>query len=295
MKASFIFAGRNDNHGFVLGRGTDAPTAVGRFEDKATAVWLWNREVLDAAGLDWEVIFVEWGMVDGWMADRFVNAVGPRARGFLVPDRIVARFQYPPMKFHEYVAKNIGLRRASGSYCVATNSDILIPPDHVQGLMTLNVEDHVLYRTPRRDWGFKDRDIAQIKLPSPQDFLEYINWLAFIGGAACWGNASGDYAGATPAGWHKLGGYIEAPDRMRHLDAELCDHAINDCGMRIEGLPPIWHRDHPDSSQYWATLPELSGGPLSPGTRQKHNNENWGLARYSVEQVAERVWLMGDL
>lgn len=305
---SFVFAGRNDHHGFVYDRGGPQPRFAGDFADKVKRVLTWNLEVISRAesGVAFpraEYVFVEWGRYTEpgapeprpWLGPELVKLFAPRVRAYLVTDEVVAKLQAAPVVFHEYIAKNIGIARSGQSrLVVATNSDVLYSTPITEALLRWPVADNVLYRAPRWDFvpkagaGYSTLDPAW---PPPEGdaFFAAIDWSNRVGGPAAWGNAAGDFAAATPAGWGRLGGYIEAPNRMRHLDSELIEQCGR-CGINIVEMPPVWHRDHPDSSQYWDWLPELGGDALTNERQRFNEKRGWGGKALVEQQVEGGVW-----
>jgi hypothetical protein len=68
----------------------------------------------------------------------------------------------------EYVAKNIGIRRAKGEYILATNPDIIFNPQTIRFLARKKLRKDTFYRTDRCD--FRD-----VKIPSNGTFSGYLS------------------------------------------------------------------------------------------------------------------------
>lgn len=67
------------------------------------------------------------------------------------------RVQLP---FLEYVAKNIGLQRASGDFILCINPDILIAPEIFELLARKNLQPHSYYRADRADYYYDGEPIS---------------------------------------------------------------------------------------------------------------------------------------
>ena len=290
----FVIAGRNDNHGFVVDKANDVSSGKGTFRDKILAVMKWNVNIFAKVGLQHRFVFVEWGQYQGrdWLSPELASTV-PTCHCVEVPQDIVNTKQNPPIVFQDSTAKNVGIARSGPSttgpneLVIATNSDIFVPAACAIHLRDLAAANQVIYRASRWDWHFHSRDVFNTDFASDEEeFLKHIHWSNRLGGPGSWGNAAGDFTGASHDTWRGLQGYVESPNNATHLDSEFTDNAGR-CGCSFHGCPEVWHRDHSDSSQHWATLPSLGGGVITGG-RDTYNTP-WGLTNFKDEPVAERV------
>jgi len=285
----FVIAGRNDNHGFVTNRETGEWNGQGTFKDKIIAVMKWNHALFMAVGLAHRFVFVEWGQFVGptgprdWLSPELAAAVDT-CHCIEVPDAIVVHKQKPPVSFTEFAAKNVGLVRCKpfrvntpyrqadpNELLVATNSDVFFPPDCVTWLRDLVVAHEQIYRCQRKDFS------------SPDMTPNVTRWLRMSGPT----EAAGDFTAATWNTWNNLRGYVECPYSCRHLDSEFCVTGGQRTGRDFIFGPPVWHRDHPDSTGYSPTLASLGGGAAT-GDRNKYN-QHWGLSDHNEEPVMARV------
>ena len=141
---SFVVAARNDNYGgnFLL--------RIQLFID--TLLYLLKKYNLSA-----EIIIVEWNPP--------LNK--KRLREVLVLPKFLKfgdiRFIEVPNKFHkkfpnsnkmpifEYIAKNVGIRRAKGEYVIATNADIIFSEELIKYLAKKELSPNCFYRVNRYD------------------------------------------------------------------------------------------------------------------------------------------------
>ncbi len=226
-----VFSGRNDTHGGES------------FAEKIYRVLTWNTRVFVQHGLPHTFWFIEWGREPGqpWLSPKLAARFAA-CRCIMVPDEIVAAAQEAPVLFQEFTAKNIGIARAQTGLVIATNSDILFSAALVETLKNMVPQDGQIYRAPRHDFS------AQGVWPADE---REATWTAKHDLGEKFTNASGDFTAATPATWALLGGYCESPRHVRHLDSELVTKAAY-AGMPINILPPVYHRDHPESTKFHA-------------------------------------------
>src|SRR5262245_4117321 len=141
---SIVLTGRNDNFG-------------GDFNQRLFSALSYNHRLLVEAGVEYELVFVEWRPVPGRMllADLIrqqLPELAPRLVAYEVDERYHNAFsQNPRLQFHEFIAKNIGIRHALGSYLLVTNTDIYLSRDVVNMIAKQTLRPMVLYRAMRVD------------------------------------------------------------------------------------------------------------------------------------------------
>jgi hypothetical protein len=141
---SFVVAARNDDYG-------------GNFLYRMqvfvnTLVALWNKYNLDA-----ELVVVEWNPPED--RPRLGQAiVWPKLRmpGIVqiveVPERVHNRLPNSDrMPIFEYIAKNVGIRRATGHYVLVTNPDIVFTDRIMQHFAAGTFREDSFYRVDRYD------------------------------------------------------------------------------------------------------------------------------------------------
>lgn len=141
---SIVATTRNDDHG------GDALARTQIFLDALAAQ-------CERHGLDAELVLVEWnppadrpGLRDAlrWPApgDHF------EARIVEVPQAIHNRLEHSEqLPLFQMIAKNVGIRRARGSFVLATNIDLIFSDELMEFLAQRRLEDQLLYRTDRYD------------------------------------------------------------------------------------------------------------------------------------------------
>ncbi len=113
-------AGRNDGYG-------------GDFTTRYARALRFNHERLAEVGIAHEIVLVEWNPVpdEPRLAELLAQTLPETARNvtryYVVDHRYHdALTQNPRLGFLDYVAKNVGIRRATGSFVLATNPDVLV-------------------------------------------------------------------------------------------------------------------------------------------------------------------------
>jgi len=143
---SFVVAARNDNHG-------------GNFLHRVqifvnVLLSLWAKYDLNA-----ELVIIEWNPPEE--RPRLKDSVTwPKSlkpgevRIIEVPKEIHHRLpNHDRMPMFEYIAKNVGIRRARGQYVLATNPDILFNEETIKFFASKNLLENSFYRADRYDVG----------------------------------------------------------------------------------------------------------------------------------------------
>ena len=112
---SIVVTGRNDEYG-------------GRFASRFFRVLTWNLELLEARNLAVEVRLVEWDPVAGRprLAEQLLTSVPSRFRDRVTSYVVDGRYQdalslNPQLNYLEYIAKNVGIRRAQARLVLVTS------------------------------------------------------------------------------------------------------------------------------------------------------------------------------
>ncbi len=105
---SIVVTGRNDNFG-------------GDFNERFFRALRFNHEQLCRRGVDYELVFIEWRPIDRMphlaelLLAEFPELTRGRLRAYVVDPRYHdALSQNSTVQFHEFIAKNVGIRRARG-------------------------------------------------------------------------------------------------------------------------------------------------------------------------------------
>jgi len=298
---SFVVVARNDNYG-------------GNFLHRMqismnSLLTLCERESLNA-----EFIIVEWNPPD---APRLAEALS-------LPKTLGVRFIEIPNEIHrglpnsekipifEYIAKNVGIRRAKGEYVLATNPDIIFSAESVRYLALEVLSPECFYRIDRYDvedvvpldksiekqLEFCEEHWVKVctlrgDMKRSYRFLDYKSlretaaWLRDVvlnnSIAGVHTNASGDFLLMHKKYWHDLYGYPELPTHA-HIDSYMCFMAKS-LGLRqiiLRGKRRIYHQGHERSTK---ARPRTDLEILLTRAKQMIklkqplilNNEEWGL------------------
>src|SRR5262245_62622156 len=194
---TIVVTGRNDDFG-------------GDFNGRFFRALRFNHERLAAAGVSHEVIFVEWRPIQGraYLTSLLVDAfadLGPSELRCFVADPLYheALSLNPRLQFHEFIAKNVGLRRARGEFVLSTNTDIYLSRGVISRLAERSLESGVLYRATRHDLK-ANVDVTRTgwDLLEDERNCEIVNPIH----PPCFTNASGDFLLLDRSSCHELRG-----------------------------------------------------------------------------------------
>lgn len=171
-KLSVVLTGRNDNYG-------------GYFNARLQNTLQWLHYWLSHYKIPSQIILVNYNpipsaapiekMIDIPAANQWVNT-----RIIEVPEaehqKILASDVRRPVPVIEFVAKNIGIRRAEGKYVVATNADVIFDAKIFGYIQKHELEENVFYRAARVDF----RGMEQVKFDlNPEQFIASIRQQVF--------------------------------------------------------------------------------------------------------------------
>jgi hypothetical protein len=219
---SIILTGCNDHSG-------------GDFTARLFAATSFNHRLLAAAGVDYELVFVEWRPVPGQdlLGDLLrseLPEVASRLTTYEVDERYHAALsQNPRLQFLEFIAKNVGIRRAGGSYILVTNTDIYFSSDVVNVIGRRMLRPMVVYRAARVDLRshLDPTNVDESVLTDPRN-RAVVNVLKrpFVTHACC------DFLLLDRFSFCALRGFNEVFRAARIHDSNFCYHAAAQ-GMAI--------------------------------------------------------------
>lgn len=284
---SIVVTGRNDGYG-------------GDFNARFARALRFNHEQLAAAGVDHEVVLVEWAPLadrplladvladlypatrDGWLATWVVD---PRYHEALALN--------PRLAYLEYVAKNVGIRRATGRFVLATNTDIYLGRGVIERLAHGSLGPAVVYRATRVDvkLGADESHVDWTLLEDARNQVTHktIRPPLYAGG-------SGDFALLDRGSFHALRGYNEIYRLVRlGVDVNFLVKAYG-CGYPIADIgSPVFHTNHVGSyriTKHVATEADSHarwGGDWHSRHVVYENPEGWGLGEAPVSSVRPNV------
>ncbi len=280
---SIVLTGRNDNFG-------------GDFNQRLFSALAYNHRLLAEARVEYELVFVEWRPVSGRMLlvdfiRQQLPGLVPRLTAYEVDERYHDAFsQNPRLQFHEFIAKNVGIRRALGSYILVTNTDIYLSRDIVNLIAKQALRPMVLYRATRFDlksWlDGTNLDEAVLTDPRNQAAVNVLKSPYFT-------NAAGDFLLLDRFSFHALRGFNEVVRFAKiHIDANFCFHAreqgllIADTGARVYHVGEGTFR-----AQRRVYRNRPADAPWGDNWRKQmlyDNPESWGLGGAPVVARDER-------
>ncbi len=310
---SFVVAARNDDYG-------------GNFLHRMQVFVNVLLGLAEKHSLNLELIVVEWNPPAGkeslsraisWPSGlksakvRFIEVPLETHRKVLGSDKLL---------MFEFLAKNVGIRRAKGEYMVVTNPDIIFNDELIGFLASKKLSPECFYRMDRYD--VKKTIPLNMSVKEQLDFCEK-NWTAvrtmkadrkrafpyfdysnlrsilsrirsmFIRDprTGIHTNASGDFFLMARSEWNKLRGYPELPLPC-FVDGYMCFIAAS------SGLPQvilnsrkrIYHQSHgsyinrADFSKEYETYKECAKQMARSNQSLITNDENWGLAGEKLKE-----------
>ncbi|MFM7022371.1 MAG: hypothetical protein ACKOXB_05285 [Flavobacteriales bacterium] len=264
---SIVVVGRNDNYG-------------GDFSLRLKTTIDWNLARFPNA----ELIYVEWNPLENkdsdtlWMTQRY-----PNAKLFIVPNEVHKQYN-PKTNFPilEYLAKNLGIRKASGNWIMLINADVLIGPevsfdklskDRVYGTHYNNIKWD---NSPITKENISSNIITHF--PAPFDLQSVVGNLVLT----------------HRDNWMKMSGYDENLVDVRNGVDSNGLIQLKHLGVKPMILGHHFHLDHPESL--------INGANATHGTNERilqilsgynipyKNKDSWGMNDYEFEQVSPKVW-----
>jgi hypothetical protein len=279
---TIVLTGRNDNFG-------------GNFNQRLFNALSYNHQLLTEARVDYDVVFVEWSPVPNrlLLSDLLrchVPEVAERLTTYEVDRRYHDAFsQNPRIRFHEFIAKNVGIRRAAGSYILTTNTDIFLSRETVNLIARQMLRPMILYRATRVDMK-SSLDLTNLDEDVVTDARNHL--LVNAIGPPFFTNASGDFLLLDRFSFHAIRGFNEVFRVAKLLiDANFCYRAAAEGVLLVDSGTRVYHVGegtlHRHSSTY---RPRPSDAPWGHNWR-KHvlyeNSPDWGLGRAPVVQRSD--------
>ncbi len=230
---TIIATGRNDDFG-------------GDFNGRFFRALHFNHQQLVAAGVTHEFVFVEWRPIDrrpllaSLLADEFADASSLSLRSFVVdPAYHEALSLNPRLQFQEFIAKNVGIRRARGAFVLTTNTDIYFSRGVIARLQESALEPGVLYRAARHDL-MSALDVSDIDWDVLEDErnCEIVNPIR----PPLFTNASGDFLLLDRQTTQQLRGFNEVYRVAKiHIDGNFCMKAYASNIPIVDIGAPVYH------------------------------------------------------
>lgn len=289
---SIVVTGRNDGYG-------------GDFNTRFQRALRFNHERLVEAGVEHEVVLVEWAppadrpsLVDVVTRD-YPEAAG----GWLSTYHVDGRYHgacalNPRLTYMEYVAKNVGIRRARAPFVLTTNTDIYLSRGVVDAIASRTLESGVVYRATRTDvkLGADETHVDWSLLDDARNHVTYktIQPPLYAGG-------TGDFLLLDRDSFHALRGFNEIYRLVKvGVDVNFLVKAYG-CGYRIADIgAPVYHTNHVGSFRISKnTVSDAESNALwgkkdwPSRTVVYENPESWGLRDAPTTTVRDGVHVLG--
>ncbi|MCE9592508.1 MAG: hypothetical protein K8S99_18530 [Planctomycetes bacterium] len=316
---SIVSTARNDDHGGNL---------LGRMQLFLDSL----AEQCDRFSLPAELILVEWNPP----ADRppLAEALrwparggALRARVIRVPAEVHARFRFADrLPLFQMIGKNVGIRRASAPFVLATNIDLLFSDELIRHIAARRLRPDRMYRVDRYDveagvpadappterFAWCDSHLLRVNqrggiLDAKTGEFHIIYWkmawrVWLIERLQDWNlipivtrprlhlNACGDFTLLAMEQWRAMRAYPELQMFSMHLDSVLCT-AAHFGGAREQFLPPPMKTYHVEHGKGWSPRgeKELNDRLASAGIDQLDHQQ---FHRWAIQMRRERKPMM---
>jgi hypothetical protein len=230
---SIVVTGRNDDFG-------------GDFNGRFFRALRFNHAELTRAGIDHEFVFVEWRPIDrapylATLLEAEFPELGPSSLRCYVVDPTYhhALSLNPRLQFQEFIAKNVGIRRARGRFVLTTNTDIYLSRGVVDRFESGSLADGILYRAARYDLK-ESSDDSRVDWDVLEDGRNYdaVNVIR----PPYFTNASGDFLLLDRGSYHRLRGFNEVYRVAKiHIDGNFCVKAHASGVLLVDIGSPVYH------------------------------------------------------
>lgn len=153
---SIILSGRNDNYG-------------GDFLKRLQDFFDWNVALFESYKVDTEIILVNWNPLENEASiEELIQFQKNRKyvciRIITVPNVLHETFVNSEIRrtvpLFEFIAKNVGIRRAKGEFILSLNADLLVHPKIVESIAKKNLSSNFYYRANRLDFTSIDKIVG---------------------------------------------------------------------------------------------------------------------------------------
>jgi len=287
---SLVLTGRNDDHG-------------ADFKARFFRTLRFNHRELSARGILHEFVFVEWAPLSdrARLVDMVFNAIpelDPSVCQWYVVD---PRYQQelslnPRLVYLEFLAKNVGVRRARGRFVLTTNCDVYLGRKVLDAFARGELKSGVVYRAARHDLklelGEVILDWPQLEDPLNLDGPPRRLKPPFMTGA------TGDFVLLDRMTFHEIRGFNEIYRVARiGVDGNFIVKALS-CGVPVVDIGgPVYHVNHRDSYHLSRDVYVGREAEAPWGNRRWHsagviyvNPPTWGLSHAPVRQEGPHRW-----
>jgi len=285
MKISAVIVSRNDGYG-------------GHLNERATYCFNSAIDTYD------EVIYVDWNSeTHSLLYDikNNINFKGNFKHIVITPEiaSMLTNYDSNAQKCCEVLARNIGLRRATGDWLVSTNIDIIHPKrDELENTLN-NLDFKTFYTISRRgtDWdiikNFHNGEILFNKWKELREYLinnseeRHFEETTVKGDDYSIINCCGDYQIASHEIWNTIRGFEEELIYSLYADTNVQKKSVmHDFGLKAIYSPALFHINHgKGGGGFLDGINKITNDPYRAIVYQKktENNESWGFGDTEIE------------
>ena len=263
---SIVLTGRND------GYGTD-------FLSRCTRTIAFNHRQLTDFGVSHEFVFVEWNPVPArpWVCDIIRDEL-PELNGifraYVVDPAYNDAFTLNPrLAFLEFPAKNIGIRRARGTFVLASNCDVYLGRAVVDAIARGDLRRQVVYRALRVDIrvGTDQGAVDWSMLEDPRNYERRPMPLA----PPLYAGGTGDFLLLDRESYYALGGFNEVYRVARiGVDQNFLVKAYSNRFVIADIGGSVYHVNHTGS--FRTTWRQYEG---------REHEAPWGDSRWAFDRI----------
>ncbi len=265
---SLVLTGRNDNHN-------------GDFDWRAEQAIRHNASVIEALGLDVEWVWVEWNPLPDrpLFAAQIAAWVAPLS-AYVVPAALHRHLcDNPHIGVMQFLAKNVGIRRARGEWILSMNADTYLTPEVLRAWINSPRDPATCYLARRLDFDSRHLSTELSDYPIPDLAQRHILRVSEIRLPGAFGSA-GDFTLMHRDLFLKTRGHYEGIRfSNNHLDTLLGKQVLA-MGGTFQVLGDIYHADHADSWNNF-TVDDVFA---------HHHGADYNCTRIPIPYTNEKDW-----
>lgn len=203
----------------------------------------------------------------------------------------------------EVLARNIGIRRSTGDWCVSTNIDIICPSRDELLSLFQSLDSNTMYTISRRGVDFEKMKEYHKSLQSENSIYHdwklirnYLNSTIgernieekiLDGDDYSLINCCGDFQCASKHIWEDIRGFEEDLVYALYTDTNVQKKAVmHGYGLKALFDPPVFHIDHgPGGGGFMSGYNPIANNPYRAIISQEKtlNSESWGFGETEIE------------
>ncbi len=280
MKISAVICSRNDNYG-------------GNLIQRSTYCLNSMATTFD------EVIYVDWNSPTHSLIYEIQENLlkNGKIKHICIPPEyanMMTNFDKDAQKCCEVLARNIGIRRATGDYIVSTNIDIIAPfREELDDFISQKLNDSTFYTICRRNVyletisGIDYKNVTEYTKKmydtyKPEMRIEKINNsddYSII-------NCCGDFQIAHKNIWYDIRGFEESLIYRLYSDTNVQKKAVfHGYQLKADNVPGIFHISHGNQTNETNNKPTKFNDPMEAivTAEKTKNKETWGFSDVDIE------------